>query len=164
MATELAIRTPLPPDAAEQVLLAHLRDHETYIRTTCPRLVARRPGVVVARGGGGGGPPDADAGPGPGPGRPCAYEMTDKRAVGTVAYTLTLTTVEAGMDAVVEGRAPTGPMKICSRWRARGGHLEETVVIESNRLARSLIRRNVEREHAEFHRVFLAAAATKVDR
>ncbi|KAI0531854.1 hypothetical protein GGR58DRAFT_209657 [Xylaria digitata] len=141
MATETVITTPLPAGATQQSVIESLHDHELYIRTTCPQLISQKHVSGT-----------------PGPDQPCVYEITDKRPVGQTTFTMTLTNVADGVDAVIDGKAPTGSIIIRSKWRARADALEEVVEIESNVVTRELIKGNVEKAHPGFHQAFFADA------
>ncbi|KAI1308893.1 hypothetical protein F5Y03DRAFT_393260 [Xylaria venustula] len=134
MANETVIKTPLPAGTTEQAVINSLHNHELYIKTTCPQLISQK---HVS------GTPGLD--------QPCVYEVTDKRPIGQTTFQMTLTNVAEGVDAVIEGKAPTGSMTITSKWRARGGALEETVNIDSNIVTQKFIQGNVEKAHPEFH-------------
>lgn len=137
MTNETVISTPLPAGTPEQSVIASLHDHDAYIRTTCPQLISQKHLSGTAGAGGAG--------------EPCVYEITDKRPIGQTTFKMTLTNVVDGVDAVVEGKAPTGSMVVRSRWRVRGGRLDEAVEIESNIVTRKFIKGNVEKDHPEFH-------------
>ncbi|KAI0454576.1 hypothetical protein F5B21DRAFT_524605 [Xylaria acuta] len=141
MPTKTVIATPLPAGASEQAVIDSLHDHDVYIQTTCPNLISRK---HVS------GTPGLD--------EPCVYEIVDTRVFGETTFGLTLTNVAGGVDAVVEGRAPTGSMTVRSAWRARAGKLEEVVEIESNLITKTIVRKNVERGHPEFHHRFFTEA------
>ncbi|KAI0977131.1 hypothetical protein F4678DRAFT_455276 [Xylaria arbuscula] len=141
MANETVINTPLPAGATEQAVINSLHNHELYIKTTCPQLISQKHVSGT-----------------PGPDQPCVYEVTDKRPIGQTTFQMTLTNVAEGVDAVIEGKAPTGSMTIMSKWRARGGALEETVNIDSNIVTQKFIKGNVEKAHPEFHQNFFTEA------
>ncbi|KAI1352086.1 hypothetical protein F5Y01DRAFT_99017 [Xylaria sp. FL0043] len=141
MANETVITTPLPAGTSEQAVVNSLHNHDLYIKTTCPQLISQK---HVS------GTPGLD--------QPCVYEITDKRPVGQTTFTMTLTNVAEGVDAVIEGKAPTGAMTITSKWRARAGNLEETVDIDSNIVTKKFIKGNVEKAHPGFHHGFFADA------
>ncbi|KAI8624340.1 hypothetical protein F5Y19DRAFT_480719 [Xylariaceae sp. FL1651] len=143
MPAETTISTALPAGISEEAVISSLHSHELYIRTTCPQLISQKhvsgtPGTL---------------------GQPCAYDITDKRPIGQTTFRLTLTNVPGGVDAVVDGKAPTGAMTIRSQWRAREGRLEEVVEIDSNIVTKKFIKGNVEKGHPEIHHGFLAEAA-----
>ncbi|KAI1191006.1 hypothetical protein F5B17DRAFT_454455 [Nemania serpens] len=143
-ATDTSITTPLPADTTSQAVVATLHDHDTYIKTTCPHLLSQTHVCGT---------------PGPGPGRPCVYNITDKRPIGQTTFKMTLTNVAQGVEAVIEGRAPTGAMTVTSKWRAADGQLHEAVEIESNLVTKKLIKANIEKTHPDFHQEFFAATA-----
>ncbi|KAI0909027.1 hypothetical protein F4824DRAFT_40676 [Ustulina deusta] len=141
MAAETVITTPLPAEATEQAVINSLHNHDLYIKITCPQLISQKHVSGT-----------------PGPGQPCVYEITDKRPVGQTTFQMTLTNVAEGVDAVIDGKAPTGSMTITSKWRARGRALEEVVAIESNIVTKKFIKGNVEKAHPEYHQGFFAEA------
>ncbi|KAI0865699.1 hypothetical protein F4860DRAFT_509580 [Xylaria cubensis] len=141
MPTSIVIVTPLPADASEQAVISSLHDHDIYIQTTCPQLISRR---LVS------GTPGLDL--------PCVYEIVDTRAFGEMKFGLTLTNVAEGIDALVEGKTPTGSIKVRSEWRVRAGKLEEIVEIESNMITKMIVKKNVEKGHPEFHQHLFTVA------
>ncbi|KAI1340909.1 hypothetical protein F5Y15DRAFT_36022 [Xylariaceae sp. FL0016] len=141
MPSETSISTPLPAGASPDALISSLHIHELYIKTTCPQLISY-----------------AHVSGTPGIESPCVYEVTDKRPIGQTTYKLTLTNRSDGIDAVVDGKAPTGALMIKSQWRVAAGKLEESVEIESNMLMKKMIKGNVEKSHPEQHQGFLTAA------
>ncbi|KAI1505647.1 hypothetical protein F5X99DRAFT_404681 [Biscogniauxia marginata] len=142
MPSETTISTPLPAGTTPQAVISALHNHEVYIRTTCPQLISY-----------------SHVSGAPEVGQPCEYEVTDKRPIGQTTYKLTLTNQSDGIDAVIDGKAPTGAMLIRSQWRVRGDSLEEAVEIDSNMLMNKMIKGNVEKSHPEQHQDFLAEAA-----
>ncbi|KAI0108723.1 hypothetical protein GGR51DRAFT_559036 [Nemania sp. FL0031] len=142
MTAGIVIATPLPADATEQAVINILHNHDAYIKTTCPQLISQKHVSGT-----------------PGLEQPCVYEITDKKPIGQTTYKMTLTNVAEGVDAVIEGRAPTGSMTIRSKWRARAGKLEEAVEIESNAVTRMLIKGNIEKEHTGYQNGFFAEVA-----
>ncbi|KAI1332136.1 hypothetical protein F5Y16DRAFT_358611 [Xylariaceae sp. FL0255] len=140
MPAETTISTPLPAGVSEQAVIKSLHDHQQYIRTTCPQLISQKRLS---------GDPSSS----------CEYEITDKRPMGQTTFTLKLTNVSDGIDAVVNGKAPTGSMVIRSQWRATEGALKENVEIDSNIVTKKFIKGNVEKAHPDFHKGFLAEAA-----
>ncbi|KAH8161130.1 hypothetical protein CIB48_g7131 [Xylaria polymorpha] len=141
MPSSSTIVTPLPADLSEQDVINRLQDHDTYIHTTSPQLISRKHISGI---------PELD--------HPCVYEIVDMRVFGETKFGLTLTNVVDGVNAVVEGRAPTGSLKIRSEWRARAGKLEEVVEIESNIITKAIVKKNVDKGHLEFHRRFVSEA------
>ncbi|KAI0445497.1 hypothetical protein F4803DRAFT_548221 [Xylaria telfairii] len=139
MPSNTTIVTRLPEELPEQDVINRLQNHDTYIRTTSPDLVSQKhiSGIQELN-------------------HPCMYEIVDIRGFGRIKFGLTLTNVVDGVNAVVEGRAPTGSLKIRSEWRARAGKLEEVVEIESNFITKAIVKKNVDKEHLEFHRRFVA--------
>ncbi|KAK7936687.1 uncharacterized protein PG986_015125 [Apiospora aurea] len=132
---------------SRDAVLAALHDHDRYIRTTCPQLVnyahiSSNPATA----------PDS---------LPCeVYEVTDKRPIGQTTFRLTLTDLPGeGIDALIEGKAPTGSLVIKSRFRVLAGApqntLEERVAIDSNMLMNKMIKGNVEKSHPEQHQKFM---------
>ncbi|KAI1258802.1 hypothetical protein F5Y18DRAFT_325936 [Xylariaceae sp. FL1019] len=142
MPAETHISTPLPAGINEQSLINALHSHDAYVRVTCPQLISQ---THIS------GSPNLN--------EPCAYEVTDKRAMGQTTFKLTLTNVSGGVDATVEGKTPTGSMVIRSQWRVAGGNLDENVEIESNVVTKKLVKGNVEKGHPGFHQGFLTQAA-----
>lgn len=147
MPSETTITTPIPTSVSRDTVLAALHDHDRYIRTTCPQLInythiSSNPAT------------SADT-------LPCeVYEVTDKRPIGQTTFRLTLTDLPGeGIDALIEGKAPTGSMTIKSRFRVLEGApqntLEERVAIDSNMLMNKMIKGNVEKSHPEQHQKFL---------
>lgn len=141
MPAETTICTAIPSGVSAERVLALLHDHDHYIRTTCPQLISYEPKSQ----------PGAT---------PAVYEVTDKRPIGQTTFTLTLTNRPDGIDAVIEGRAPTGALRVDSQFRVVGGgaRLEEHVAIDSNVLMKKMIKGNVEKSHPDQHRGFLTAA------
>ncbi|KAK8061117.1 Polyketide synthase [Apiospora hydei] len=147
MPSETTITTPIPTSVSRDAVLAALHDHDRYIRTTCPALInyvhiSSNPATT----------PDS---------LPCeVYEVTDKRPIGQTTFRLTLTDLPGeGIDALIEGKAPTGSMTIKSRFRVLEGApqntLEERVAIDSNMLMNKMIKGNVEKSHPEQHQKFM---------
>ncbi|KAI1121950.1 hypothetical protein F5Y10DRAFT_255225 [Nemania abortiva] len=134
MASMISVSTPLPAGVTEKAVVDILHNHDAYIKTTCPQLISQKH-VSGA----------------PGLNQPCEYEITDKKSIGKTTFKMTLTNVVQGVDAVIEGRAPTGSMTIRSQWRVRVGKLEEEVEIESNAVTKMLVKGNVEKGHSEYH-------------
>ncbi|TGJ83906.1 hypothetical protein E0Z10_g4842 [Xylaria hypoxylon] len=141
MATETVISTPLPAGATAQAVIDNLHNHDLYIKTTSPQLISLK---HVS------GTPGLD--------QPCVYEITDKRPVGQTTFKITLTNVAEGVDAAIDGNAPTGPIIVRSKWRAHGQTLEEVVEIDSNIVTNKLIKGNVEKSHPGYHQAFFAEA------
>ncbi|KAK8117951.1 uncharacterized protein PG998_006232 [Apiospora kogelbergensis] len=147
MPSETTITTPIPTSVSRDAVLAALHDHDRYIRTTCPQLIDY---AHVSS--------NPAAAPG---GLPCdVYEVTDKRPIGQTTFRLTLTNQPGeGIDALIEGKAPTGSMVIKSRWRVLEGApqhaLEERVSIDANMLMNKMIKGNVEKSHPEQHQKFM---------
>ncbi|KAK8017240.1 hypothetical protein PG991_008316 [Apiospora marii] len=147
MPSETTITTPIPSSVSRDAVLAALHDHDRYIRTTCPQLISY---THVSSN------PAAAA-----DGLPCeVYEVTDKRPIGQTTFRLTLTDLPGeGIDALIEGKAPTGSMTIKSRFRVLEGApqntLEERVAIDSNMLMNKMIKGNVEKSHPEQHQKFM---------
>ncbi|KAK8108480.1 hypothetical protein PG984_014281 [Apiospora sp. TS-2023a] len=146
MPSETTITTPIPTTVPRDAVLAALHDHDRYIRTTCPQLINY---VHIS------------SNPATGPETlPCeVYEVTDKRPIGQTTFRLTLTDLPGeGIDALIEGKAPTGSMTIKSRFRVLEGApqntLEERVAIDSNMLMNKMIKGNVEKSHPEQHQKF----------
>ncbi|KAI0146364.1 hypothetical protein GGR57DRAFT_287550 [Xylariaceae sp. FL1272] len=142
MPAEHQISTPLSAGINEQSLINALHSHDAYVRVTCPHLISQ---THIS------GSPNLN--------EPCVYEITDKRSMGQTTFKLTLTNVPDGVDAMVEGKTPTGSMMIKSQWRVAEGELNENVEIDSNVVTKKFIKGNVEKGHPEFHRGFLAQAA-----
>ncbi|KAI0471807.1 hypothetical protein GGR56DRAFT_677678 [Xylariaceae sp. FL0804] len=142
MPTETKISTPLPAGVSQQAVIAALHDHDNYIRTTCPQLISYK-----------------HVSGSPGGGAPCVYEVVDKRPIGQTTYRLTLSDHAEGIDATVEGKAPTGSLTIKSFWRVRETAVEEEVQIESNMLMTKMIKSNVDKSHPGFQENFLSQAA-----
>lgn len=146
MPTDTTIRTEVPAGVGAERVLALLHDHDHYIRTTCPQLIGYER--------------QSEAGA-----APAVYEVTDKRPIGQTTFRLTLTDRADGIDALIEGKAPTGSLRVDSRFRlvgaadAPGGLvLEEKVSIDSNVVMNKMIKGNVEKKHPEQNRGFLTAA------
>ncbi|KAK7961131.1 hypothetical protein PG996_011774 [Apiospora saccharicola] len=146
MPSETTIITPIPTSVSRDAVLAALHDHDRYIRTTCPQLINY---VHIS------------SNPATGPETlPCeVYEVTDKRPIGQTTFRLTLTDLAGeGIDALIEGKAPTGSMTIKSRFRVLEGApqntLEERVAIDSNMLMNKMIKGNVDKSHPEQHQKF----------
>ncbi|KAH9909656.1 hypothetical protein F4778DRAFT_8248 [Xylariomycetidae sp. FL2044] len=181
MPSETSISTPLPNGVSPDAVVASLHDQELYIRTTCPQLISYTPSPSPSSSSSS---PSSTTTTTTSPiGEPCAYEVTDKRAVGQTTYRLTLTNQPGGIDSVVDGRAPTGDaLTIRAVWRVVGAgagvggdgneqqqqqqqqqhqeiRLEETVEIDANPVMRKMIKGSVEKSHPDYHRGFLAEAA-----
>ncbi|KAI1110921.1 hypothetical protein F5Y14DRAFT_454545 [Nemania sp. NC0429] len=140
-AADTSFTTPLPTGVTEQAVIQTLQNHDTYIKTTCPNLVSQTHICGT-----------------PGPEQPCVYSITDKRPLGQTTFKMTLKNVAQGVEAVIEGRAPTGSLTVHSKWRVADGKLHETVGIESNLVTKVLVKGNVEKSHPNFHHVFFAFA------
>ncbi|KAI1168902.1 hypothetical protein F5B18DRAFT_609 [Nemania serpens] len=141
--TSTSITTRLSTDTTEQAVIRALHNHDTYIKTTCPHLISLTPVSGT-----------------PGPEQPCVYSITDKRPIGKTTFKMTLRNVAQGIEAVIEGRAPTGSMTITSKWRVADGKLHEAVGIESNLVTKKFIKANIEKTHPNFHSIFFTIAAT----
>ncbi|KAI1800996.1 hypothetical protein F4811DRAFT_574604 [Daldinia bambusicola] len=171
MTVEISISTPLPAGVQPSAVVALLHNHETYIRTTCPQLISYTrvsPTIALAS--------NSNSNPNPNPNpvvapldEPHTFEVADRRPTGHTKYRLTLRNRADGIEATVEGKAPTGAMTIRSRWRVRVrgdgegegdalAWLEEHVDVESNLITRKMVKSNIERSHPAHHRSFLAEA------
>lgn len=85
-------------------------------------------------------------------------EVTDKRPIGQTTFTLTLIDNERGIDATVDGKAPTGSIHIESKWVVHADKIEEAVSIDANLIMKKMIKGNVEKSHPEQHQGFVNAA------
>ncbi|KAI1648274.1 uncharacterized protein F4817DRAFT_69732 [Daldinia loculata] len=177
MPVETTISTPLPAGVQPSVVVAQLHNHEIYIRTTCPQLISYSrispppqstttltTTLLLPLSSDSSKSSDSDSNPNVAPvDEPHAFQVTDRRPTGQTTYRLTLTNRAEGIDAAVDGKAPTGSMAIRARWRVRvrgdAGLLEEHVDIESNMITKKLVKSNIERSHPAYHRSFLAEAA-----
>lgn len=84
--------------------------------------------------------------------------MTDKRPIGQTTFTLTLVDTETGINAVVDGKAPTGAIHIESKWIVHDDKIEEVVSIDANMIMKKMIKGSVEKSHPEQHQGFVSAA------
>lgn len=137
---ETSISTSIPAGTSAEAVIAVLHDHDQYIRTACPQLISYR---LVS------GTPELN--------RVCMYEVTDKKPIGQTTYPLTLNNHEDGIDAFIDGKAPTGAIRLESKWRVIGDKLEESVKIDSNMLMNKLIKGNVEKSHPAQHQGLIRA-------
>lgn len=85
-------------------------------------------------------------------------EVTDKRPIGQTTFTLTLVDTENGINAVVDGKAPTGAIHIESKWTVYDDKIEEEVSIDANMIMKKMIKGSVEKSHPEQHQGFVQAA------
>jgi hypothetical protein len=131
---ETSISTAIPAGTSTSAVIAVLHNHDQYIKTACPQLISYK---LVS------GTPELDT--------PCVYEVKDKKPIGQTTYPLTLTNREDGIDAFIDGKAPTGAIRLGSKWRVVGDRLEESVKIDSNMLMNKLIKGNVEKNHPAQH-------------
>ncbi|KAI1849787.1 hypothetical protein JX265_012252 [Neoarthrinium moseri] len=138
--TETRISTAFSEDTSGEAILNCLHNHDRYIRTTCPQLISYKHVSGV---------PDLAY--------PCVYEVTDKRPIGQTTYTLTLVNQKDGIDAHIDGKAPTGAINIQSKWRVTEDMLEEVILIDSNMLMNKMIKGGVEKNHPAQHQGFIEA-------
>ncbi|ORY68430.1 uncharacterized protein BCR38DRAFT_471995 [Pseudomassariella vexata] len=143
MPAETTISTIIPASTSPESVLKALHDHECYIRITCPQLISYK---HIS-----GTPNQLN--------ESCLYEVTDKKPIGQTTFKLTLTNRDDGIEANVDGKAPTGALNIISKWVVSGNKLDEVVTIDSNMLMKKMIKGNVEKSHPEQHQGFYAAAA-----
>lgn len=85
-------------------------------------------------------------------------EVTDKRPIGQTTFTLALTDTESGINAVIDGKAPTGSLHIESKWTVDADKIEELVSIDANMVMKKMIKGSVEKSHPEQHQGFVQAA------
>lgn len=137
---ETSISTTIPSGTSVEAVISVLHNHDQYIKTACPQLISYK---QVS------GTPSLNS--------PCVYEVTDKKPIGQTTYPMTLTNREDGIDAFIDGKAPTGAIRIESKWRIVGDKLEETVKIDSNMLMNKMIKSNVEKNHPAQHQGILSA-------
>lgn len=140
--TETSISTSIPAGTTAAGVISTLHDHERYIKITCPQLISFKHVSGSAE-----------------MGAPAVYEVTDKRPIGQTTFTLTLTNRADGIDAHIDGKAPTGAIDIKSKWRIAGDKLQEAVVIDSNMIMNKMIKGGVEKSHPEQHQGFITAAS-----
>ncbi|KAK9777727.1 hypothetical protein AB5N19_04439 [Seiridium cardinale] len=131
---ETSISTPIPAGTSTEAVIAALHDHDRYIKSACPQLISYK---LVS------GTAELNA--------PCVYEVVDKKPIGQTTYPLTLTNREDGIDTFIDGKAPTGAIRLESKWRVVGDKLEEKVKIDSNLLMNKLIKSGVEKSHPAQH-------------
>lgn len=141
MPSEATITTPLAAGVNEEAVIASLHNHDTYIRVTCPQLIDYK--KVSGE---------------PAIGEPCIYEVTDKRPIGQTTFRLTLVNQSKGIDATVDGKAPTGSIHVESKWSVTSGRIEENIAIDSNAIMKRMIKGSVEKTHPEHHQSFVQAA------
>ncbi|KAI3394462.1 hypothetical protein diail_2654 [Diaporthe ilicicola] len=141
MPSEATVTTPLTAGVEEEAVIASLHNHGTYIKITCPQLIAYK--KISGE---------------PAIGKSCVYEVTDKRPIGQTTFRLTLVNQPKGIDATVVGSAPTGSIHIESKWSVTSGRIEETITIDSNAIMKKMIKGSVEKSHPEHHQSFLQAA------
>lgn len=84
--------------------------------------------------------------------------MTDKRPIGQTTFTLALVDTESGIEAVIDGKAPTGSLHIESKWIVHDDKIEEEVAIDANMIMKKMIKGSVEKSHPEQHQGFVQAA------
>ncbi|KAF7526843.1 hypothetical protein G7054_g10645 [Neopestalotiopsis clavispora] len=137
---ETSISTSIPAGTSPQAVIAVLHDHDQYIKTACPQHISYK---LIS------GTPALN--------EPCVYEVTDKKPIGQTTYPLTLTNREDGIDAFIDAKAPTGAIRLESKWRVAGDKLEENVKIDSNMLMNKMIKGNVEKSHPAQHQGLLQA-------
>ncbi|ETS83900.1 hypothetical protein PFICI_05776 [Pestalotiopsis fici W106-1] len=137
---ETSISTTIPAGTSSQSVIAVLHNHDLYIKTACPQLISYK---LVS------GTPALN--------EPCIYEVTDKKPIGQTTYPLTLTNREDGIDAFIDAKAPTGAIRLESKWRVVGEKLEESIRIDSNMLMNKMIKGNVEKSHPAQHQGLLQA-------
>lgn len=141
MPSEATITTPLAAGVKEEAVIASLHNHDIYIRITCPQLIDYK--KISGE---------------PAIGETCVYEVTDKRPIGQTTFKLTLVNQPKGIDATVDGKAPTGSIHIESKWSVTSGRIEENIAIDSNAIMKRMIKGSVEKSHPEHHNSFLQAA------
>lgn len=141
MPSEAVITTPLAAGVKEDAIIASLHNHDIYIKVTCPQLIEYKTisGESAI-------------------GEACVYEVTDKRPIGQTTFRLTLVNQPHGIDATVDGKAPTGSIHIESKWSVTGGRIEESIAIDSNAIMKRMIKGSVEKSHPEQHQSFVQAA------
>lgn len=143
MPSEATITTPLSAGVKEEAVIASLHNHDIYIKVTCPQLIDYK----------------KISGGEPVIGETCVYEVTDKRPIGQTTFRLTLVNQPKGIDATVDGKAPTGSIHIESKWSVTSGRIEESIAIDSNAIMKRMIKGSVEKSHPEHHQSFVQAAS-----
>ncbi|KAH6647239.1 hypothetical protein BKA67DRAFT_663576 [Truncatella angustata] len=139
---QTSISTPMPAGTSASAVIAVLHDHDQYIKMACPQHISYK--LVSGT-------------PGAGLDAACVYEVTDKKPIGQTTYPMTLTNRAGGIDAFIDGKAPTGAIRLESAWRVVGDKIEETVTIDSNMLMNKMIKSNVEKSHPAQHQGLIQA-------
>lgn len=179
--TMSTIVTPLAAGVTRDAVIAVLHQHESYIKITCPQLIDYKhisgtPGVgntCVCTS------PTSPKNtknkykenqhPAPPPPNLTsiinffflsypADEVTDKRPIGQTTFTLNLVDTDNGINAVIDGKAPTGSYHIESKWTVHADKIEEEVSFDANMLMKKMIKGSVEKSHPEQHQGFVQAA------
>jgi hypothetical protein len=127
-----SIYTPIPNHISRDHVLAAIKNHDLMIKTLCPRLVSYE---LLS------GDSTGEA----------VYSITDKKPLGETTFKLTLTTVEDGINSLVDAKAPVGAFIVTAKWRVVDGVLREDIEINANMLAKKMVRGNVEKSHPELH-------------
>ena len=141
MPSEATITTLLAAGVKEEAVIASLHNHDIYIKITCPQLIDYK--KISGE---------------PAIGNSCVYEVTDKRPIGQTTFQLTLVNQPKGIDATIDGKAPTGSIHIESKWSVTSGRIEENIMINSNAIMKKMIKGSVEKSHPEQHQNFVQAA------
>jgi hypothetical protein len=141
MAPTSTINTPLPTDISPDSLISLLHNHETYIKLTCPELISH----------------ELESGDSASS-EPCVYRVTDKKPIGQVTYTLTLTNTPEGIDTLVNAKPPVGTLTITGKWRVADGAMTEDVDIDANIVMKKMVKGNLEKQHTEYHAELLKMA------
>lgn len=84
--------------------------------------------------------------------------VVDKRPIGKTTLQLTLVSREDGIDATINGQAPTGAIVIISKWHVEADRIVEDVSIDSNFVMNRMIKGNMEKSHPQQHLGFCQTA------
>jgi hypothetical protein len=146
MSTTTTISTPLPASTTKDSLIATLHNHDLYIKATIPLLITYN---------------KTSATDVPVLNEPTTYSITDKKPIGQVTYTLTLTNRTEGIDARVDAKPPVGSLIIKSHWVVTDEEVKEEVEIEANIVMKRMVRGTVEKSHPEQHLQLIYDATAK---
>lgn len=138
--TSTSISTPIPSGTSPAKVLAALKDHDLMIKTLCPELISYEFVSGDTKG-------------------EAVYSVTDKKPIGKTTYKLTLTTVENGVNSLVNAKPPVGTLTISGKWRVEGNTLKEDVDIDANIVMKKMVKGNVEKSHPIQHGKLLEQVA-----
>jgi hypothetical protein len=139
------ITTTYPAGVSHQQIVAHLHDHDTYIRATCPELVSYEKISGEA-----------------GLDLPVSYSVTDKKPIGKTTYSLIITNRVDGIETKVNAKAPIGSMIVESKWVATPTELIERIWVDGNMIVKKMVKTVTEKNHPEVHQVLYKKGKTPV--